>query len=52
MPHYYTDVKQRIFNVRCIGVWNKLPCEVVESGSLSAFKQSLTEFLGDALFEY
>ena len=50
MPRCYTDVKQRFFNVGCIGVWNRLPCEVVESGSLSAFKSSLAELLGDAFF--
>ena len=43
-----TDVKQIFFNFSCIGMWNRLPCEVVESGYLSASKSPLGTFLGDA----
>ena len=48
MPSCYTDMKQRFFNVRCIGVRNMLPGEVYGPGSLTAFKSSLAEILGDS----
>ena len=51
MPHCNTDVK-RFFNVCCIRVWNGLPSRVVESRSLSSFKSSLAEFLGDSLNQH
>ena len=52
MPQCNTDIKKRSFNVRCVGVWNRLPANVVESQSLTAFKSSLAEFLGEVLFKY
>ena len=52
MPRCNTDVKRRFFNVRCIEVWNWLPSRVVESGSLSYFKSSLAEFLGDSFNQH
>jgi hypothetical protein len=34
------------------GINNSLPCVVVESTSVSRFKASLADFLGDVLFEF
>jgi hypothetical protein len=52
MPLCATDVRKRFFNVRHVKIWNSLPCAVVESTSVSRFKASLADFLGDVLFEF
>ena len=45
-------MKKRFFNVCHIGLWNSLPNSVLESESVSSFKSSLAEFLGDILFDF
>jgi hypothetical protein len=52
IPLCASDMRKRFFNVRRIKVWNSLPSAVVESLSLSGFKGSLAQFLGDELFDY
>ena len=52
MPICATDLRKKFFNVRRIMVWNSLPSAVVESSTVSAFKSSLAEFLGGALYEF
>ena len=51
IPRCHTDLKQRFFSVRNVGLWNSLPANVVECQTLSAFKQKLTLHLGIRLFE-
>ena len=50
VPICRTEVKRRLLAVRWVAVWNSLPAEVVEVGSVATFKTHLDVFLGDRLF--
>ena len=40
-PHISVESRRRYFSVRCIDVWNSLPGELVECGSVLSFKTGL-----------
>ena len=52
IPVCRTDLRRRSFAVRCVGVWNCLPSEVVECESVGGFKGGLDRCLRDKFFEF
>ena len=38
--------------MRCVNVWNSLPGDLVECGSVGSFKSGLHDVLGDLLFGF
>lgn len=47
-----TDVRRRMFAIRCVDSWNSLPDHVVTETNLKAFKSALADALGAALYDY
>ena len=46
------ECHRRSFAVRCVGIWNSLPDNLVGCDSVEAFKRGLHVFLGSVLFDY
>ena len=46
------DTRARFFTDRVVSEWNSLPDWVVGSGSITEFKSSLAEVLGNRLYDY
>ena len=51
-PHVSIESRRRCFSVRCIDMWNSLPGELVECGSVSSFESGLHVVLGDMLYDF
>ena len=52
MPLCNADIKQCLFNVCSIRMWNSLPSWAVDMQFLQAFKSVLAEVLRDNLFDF
>ena len=52
VPRCNTDLRKRSFSLRHVNEWNRLPSSVVMSSSLDVFKRTLSEHLGDKLYDY
>jgi hypothetical protein len=52
VPRRCTDLRGRFFSVRVVVLWNSLPEGVVQAPGLPSYKQRLSEYLGDRLFEF
>ena len=50
VPACRSELRRRMFSVRCVSVWNSLPARVAETSSIDGFKKGLDLFLGDLLF--
>ena len=50
VPSCRSDLKRRMFAVRCVNAWNALPGSVVEASTLTRLKTGVDVFLGDLLF--
>ena len=51
-PRPQTDTRQRSFSVRCVGLWNSLPDQLVAETNYKTFKVLLADALGDSLYDY
>ena len=50
VPTCRSELRRRMFPVRCVMAWNSLPARVAEASSIESFKKGLDLFLGDRLF--
>ena len=50
--HSQLDIRRRSFSIRSINTWNALPPSVISSQTVTTFKTSLSNHLGDILFHY
>ena len=50
VPTCRSELRRRMFSVRCVSVWNSLPARVAEASSIDSFKKGLDLSLGDLLF--
>ena len=50
VPACQSEMRRRFFGIRCVTIWNGLPSELMEVGTLDSFKRGLSESLGDVLY--
>ena len=46
-----TELRRRLFNVSCVGIWNGLPVDTVNSNSVDKLKRLLDVVLGNRFYE-
>ena len=46
------EARRRFFSIRCVGLWNSIPDEIVSLNSVHAFKSALHTFLGHLLYKF
>ena len=47
-----TDIRRRMFAIRCVDAWNSLPVRIVTETNLKVFKSLLAEDMGDTLYDF
>ena len=50
VPTCRSELRRRMFAVRCVSKWNSLPARVAEASTIDSFKKGVDLFLGDSLF--
>ena len=51
-PPSSSNVRSRSFSVRCVGMWNVLPAEIVQLTDITPYKQALTDLVYDEFLEF
>jgi hypothetical protein len=51
-PPSSSDVRSRSFSVRCVGMWNSLPAEIVQLTDITRYKQALADLMYDEFLEF
>ena len=51
-PPCFSDARSRSFSVRCVGVWNGLPADVVQLTDITHFKQALAGLMYDEFLDF
>jgi hypothetical protein len=51
-PPSSSDVRSRSFSVRCVGMWNGLPAEIVQLTDITRYKQALADLMYDEFLEF
>lgn len=51
--HSFSSLEaRRFFSIRCVGLWNSIPAEIVSLNSLHAFKSALHTLLSHLLYKF